>query len=193
MIIRYLSALVIGGILLVINPVSADVSSDITVTRASDTKKGSIGKYVGGSFAYVYYNEASDSDVGFSVYGGVTPWESSGFELAYVNLGESKDSSGNTFKVSLFRVGVIGRTQRSVTLSLFAQAGVAFWNADASENGGTISDSGGDLYLGAGVENLLNGNTSIRYALDYYSVSDFNDAGFDENLFYLSIGFQTKF
>ena len=187
LILKPTKVIMITIITLFASPVFSEVSSDITVTRT--TKSDPIKVYLGGSFGNADYDVADNSDVGFSLFGGIKPWQSLGFEFAYVNLGETKSAGVTNTEFTLFRGGVIASHQYSTGqlkngLSIYGQIGLATWDADSP-----VPNSGTDLYYGGGLIQSLGSSSSIRYAMDYYTFSGDTD---DENVLFISIGFQLK-
>lgn len=191
MTIKPLSVVLLGMAILVTAPAYAAVAGDIVVTRASDQEPA--GKYIGGAFGNADYDKTGDSDIGFTVYGGILPWKTVGIEFGYVNLGKPKDSAGDPFEVTLFKGGAVAHIPVNINLTVFGQVGIASWDADAGFGPITISDSGTDIYYGFGVENTLTGRSKLRVAVDFYTVGDFDNSGVDEDIMFLSLGLTQTF
>jgi len=180
----------LGVILISASPVMSAVADDISVTRT--TQKAPVNFFFGVAVGNASYDQANNSDVGISVFAGIMPWRSLGFEIAYEYLGESV--FGNTSfvnKTSLFRGGLVAKYpldsgQIQSRFSVFGQIGVAMWDFDPIVNPG----SGVDIYYGAGSTVQLGGGSNLRFAVNFYSVGA---APIEEDIVFLSIGFQQEF
>jgi len=176
-----------------VSPVFSAVAEDINVTRTSQKApvKFSFGVAVGNAS----YDQANNSDVGISVFAGIMPWRSLGFEIAYEYLGEPAvgDTSSVT-KTTLFRGGLVANYQLNSgqlqsRVSIFGQTGLAIWDSEISGNL-NASDSGVDIYFGVGSTVQLGAGSNLRFAANVYS---FGAANSEEDIMFLSVGFQQEF
>jgi len=113
-----------------------------------------------------------------------------GAEAAYTNLGQF-DVSGtsNTYiEVDGFEFTVVGNLPLSNTASVFAEAGLFSWNADATLFGSKIgSDDGTDLTYGVGLK--LGMMRSLHLHLEYQVYNSVSDADIDTLYAGLAFGF----
>ena len=177
-----------------VTPVFSAVADDIQVTRT--TKKAPVNFFVGVAPGNASYDKANNSDVGLSIFAGIMPWRSLGFEIAYEYLGEpSVGNTSSVTKTSLFRGGLIARYQLNSgqlgsRVSIFGQTGLAMWDSETTSGINSISDSGVDIYYGLGSTVMLGGDSYLRIAVDFYSIDSVPN---DDDITFISVGFQQEF
>lgn len=143
------------------------------------------GLYVGASIGEAT-NEVDgfeDSGTSFKVMGGYTFNRYFAAELAYIDAGKLQDRI-DAIDATVESTGVVaamlGKLPLSNYVSVFAKLGYAFYEEDLSLQLGDLRDletnSGDDLFYGAGAEVNLSGHFKLRAE---YEVVDVPDADFD--------------
>lgn len=180
---RVFQALLLSGLGLLALPLSAQtVSSDITVTRAGS---GGGELYVGGAGGLADYDQASDSDVGFGVFGGYAFTEVFAGELGWLNLGEAANGTA-AVEVSVLYLSLVGSLNLRSDASVFGKLGVLDWDRDTTAAGSSTSDSGNEGFFGLGGTYGVGGKSSLRFEVDFIPVDK-------EDIVFYSIGFVQRF
>ncbi len=181
---RVIQTLLLSSLGLLALPLSAQtVSSDITVTRAGS---GGGEFYVGGAGGLADYDKASDSDVGFGVFGGYAFTEVFAAELGWLNLGEAANNTA-AVEVSALYLSLVGSLNLRSDASVFGKLGVLDYDRDTTPAGGsTISDSGNEGFFGFGGTYGVGGKSSLRFEVDFIPVDK-------EDIVFYSIGFVQRF
>lgn len=132
-----------------------------------------------------------------------------GFELSYIDHGETDDKFidgfGDTIndKISLtaFNLGAKGVLPFENGFSLHARLGLSFWDAELEETNSAVpgetfkgDDSGNDLYYGIGAQYTINSKFTIgvEYTLFEYEFKPFEDGAepdIEVKTFALTAGF----
>lgn len=116
------------------------------------------GGYVGASIGQSEFPGDYDHSLSFSVKGGYAVSEHLAFEVAYLNLGSSKDKNENhptppwEAEVTGINTSLVLSAPLNQRIDMFAKVGGFFWRVDVSEDGyGNIfSDRGTDISFGVG-------------------------------------------
>lgn len=169
----------------------------IGATQASSALAADNGIYIGGSVGQANIKDREDvtgleldgDDTGFKAIVGFRPLDFLGFELNYVDLGQSQDTvagidlTADAKGIDAFAVGFIGLP----FMDLFAKAGVIAWDAEVSAAGlGSLSDDGQDFAWGLGAQ-VRFGSAAIRAEYEKFEIGDLDDV----NL--ISVGFTWTF
>jgi len=123
-------------------------------------------------------------DSGFKIFGGYAFTQSLALEFAYLDLGKISYSgtfgglpvTGGQIETTAFNFSAVGTLPLNPSFSLFAKAGVLFWDAKARDTtGGTpfsASDDGSDLSLGLGATYHFNKNLGLRAEWEQFDAGD---------------------
>jgi hypothetical protein len=121
-----------------------------------------------------------DKATSWQLFGGINLSRAVAIEAAYSDLGEF-DVSGasNTFiDVNGFEFTVVGTLPLSNTFSIFGEAGIFMWDAEATLAGTKLgSDDGNDATYGVGAK--MEFMPSIRLQLEYQVYQDVGDSDID--------------
>ena len=147
---------------------SAPAADDIVVSHPNQGFL-SHSLYLGAGLGNASYDELNDSDVAFSLFGGIDINEVLAVEAGWTDLGEAS-KGGNKTSADTLSVGILGKLPLSTDISLFGKVGMARWNYDATISGVSDSASSTDLYYGFGANYDISGQSSVRFGLDLYSM-----------------------
>ena len=170
------------------------VASDIQV---SDFDTGMQDFYLGGSLGLASYDMWDDSDITFNIFAGFNLNEILSVELGWINFGEVDKSAtafeaialhkaGTILEASAFQAAMIGSFPLSNDLNLYAKLGMTKWDADLATVVSSASDSGADVFFGAGVDYQFAVSTSVRFSADLYALGD-------EDIAVYSVGVKQSF
>ena len=162
-----------------------------------------IGRYsgfsVGASEVKVDGVGFNESDVGFKWFGGIMVTPNIGLELAYIFGGTLESSSGpvRSVETNAFTLEGIGSFPLGEKFSLFAKAGIAFYDAYAATRVGSYySNSDEDFIYGAGGTLSLNPKFELRLEwqqIGFTTDNRANASSFKGDFSMLSLGFAVKF
>lgn len=134
-----------------------------------------------------------ESDIGFKWFGGVMVTENLGLELAYIYGGTINSSSSalRSVETNAFTLEAIGQIPLGEKFSLFAKAGIAFYDAYAvSRAGFSYANSDEDFTYGVGGNFWVNPKFAVR--LEWEQVP-FSTNQYDGDFSMLSLGISYKF
>ena len=130
-----------------------------------------------------------DTDSGFKLFGGYKFNPNFGAEVAFVDLGEIKATGpGGTARLESdgLQLAAVGRFPINPQFDVFGKLGLFMWDISASGPGGSLSDDGTDIMIGAGVSWHFTRQLSLRGEWERFDID-----GDDVDL--LSVGLQFNF
>jgi len=162
-------------------------ANDITISRPHSMSSNMLSNiYLGVQLGNASYSELNDSGPSYGFFGGVHLNEVLALDIAYNGFGEAEDA-GVKLDASAFSLGILGKLRIRTDLTVFGKVGLAAWDADGKP--GATSDSGTDVYFGAGVDYDINGNSAVRFGIDRYTL---DGDTINEDITTVSVGFVFK-
>jgi len=134
-----------------------------------------------------------ESDIGFKWFGGLMATENFGLELAYIYGGtiDSNSSALRSVETNAFTLEAVAQVPLGEKFSVFAKAGIAFYDAYAiSRAGFSYANSDEDFTYGVGGNFWVNPRFALR--LEWEQVP-FSTSQFDGDFSMLSLGIAYKF
>ena len=119
-------------------------------------------------------------DTGIKVFGGSKINPNFGFEISYIDFGETT-LTGNgsvTLEASGFDFALMGILPAGQSVELFGKVGILMWDADATYvsvpgiGSGTVSDDGTDINFGVGINFNMSDKFTFRGSYEMFEMDD---------------------
>ncbi|MBL1274782.1 MAG: porin family protein [Ectothiorhodospiraceae bacterium] len=165
-------------------------ANDITISRPHSMSSNMASNlYFGVQLGNANYDTLNDSSPAFALFGGYHLNEVLALDVAYTSFGEAEDDS-NKLEATAFSLGILGKLPIKTDLTLYGKVGLAKWDADLTiPTFGSGTDSGTDVYFGAGIDYDISGSSAVRFGIDFYT---FDGDDVDEDIASVSVGFVFK-
>ena len=148
---------------------------------------------IGASAIDVDDTDFDESDIGFKWFGGVMVNQNFGFELSYIYGGTINSSSSilRSVESNAFTIEALGQFPVGGKFSLFARAGIAFYDAYAVTRAGLVyGNSDEDFTWSVGGSFWVNPRLGLR--LEWQQVP-FSTSQYDGDFSMLSLGIAYRF
>jgi len=146
--------------------------------------------YLGANLGYSRYKQVEDTTTTYGLFGGYHINDVLAIDIGWTDLGDASNPETRSDS-TLFQLGMTGKIPVRNDLTLFGKVGFSMWDYDLSKPIDSYSDSNTDAFIGFGADYNFDGQSAVRFGLDFYSLRpDFLTER--ENISEFSIGISFK-